>query len=74
MTAYGSSALFLTTNERLVYPLPREEDFLVEYPVGPDDLPALPMSAALVADCKRDAFTGRQKDIRKQKEKEKMLY
>ena len=74
VTAYGSSALFLTTNERFVYPLPQEEDFLVEYPVGPDDLPALPMSAALIADCKRDAFTGRQKDIRKQKENEKMLY
>ena len=74
VTAYGSSALFLTTNERYVFPLPRESDFLVEYPVGEGDPPPLLMSAALIADCKRDAFTGRQKDIRKQKENEKMLY
>ena len=67
VTSYGSSALFLTTNERYVYPLPREEDFLLEYPEGEDDPPPVAMSAALVADCKRDAFTGRQKDIRKQK-------
>lgn len=72
--AYGSSALFVTTNERYVFPLPRESDFLVEYPVGEGDPPPLLMSAALIADCKRDAFTGRQKDIRKQKENEKKLY
>ena len=74
VTTFGSSATFLTTNVRFVYPLPREEDFLVAYPAGPDDLPPLVMSAALIADCKKDAFTGRQRDIRKQKENDKMIW
>ena len=74
VTTFGSSATFLTTNVRFVYPLPREEDFMVAYPAGPDDLPPLVMSAALIADCKKDAFTGRQRDIRKQKENEKMIW
>ena len=59
---------------RYVYPLPIEEDFLVAYPAGPDDPRPLLMSAALIADCKKNAFTGRQRDIRKQRENEKMIW
>ena len=71
---YGDSALFLTTDVRYVPPLPREEDYVLVYPAGPDDLPAIPMSAALVADLKKDAFTGRQREVRQQKLDEKKIW
>lgn len=71
---YGDSASFLFTDERYVPPLPREEDFLVVYPDGEDDLAPLPMSAALIADLKKDAFTGWAKQIRLQKLDEKKIW
>ena len=71
---YGNGASFLTTDVRYVPPLPREEDYLVVYPVGEGDPPALVMPAALIADLKKDAFTGRQKEIRQQKLDEKKFW
>ena len=56
---YGHSGSFLFTDVRFVRPLPREEDYLLVYPTGENDLEPLQMSAALMADLKKDAFTGR---------------
>ena len=67
---YGSSALFLATDVRYVPPLPRDSDYLVTYPTGD----AVGMSAELKADLKKDAFTSRQREMRKQKEDEKKIY
>ena len=71
---YGNGASFLTTDVRYVPPLPREEDYLVVYPAGEGDPPALAMPAALIADLKKDAFTGRQREIRQQKLDEKKIW
>ena len=40
----GYSGSFLFTDERFVRPLPLEEDYLLEYPHGEDDLEPIPMS------------------------------
>ena len=69
---YGDSASFLYTDDRYVAPLPREADYLLAYPAGAPD--ALPMSAALIADLKKDAFTGRAKQVRQQKLDEKKIW
>ena len=69
---YGDSASFLYTDERYSAPLPRETDYLLAYPAGAPD--ALPMSAALIADLKKDAFTGRAKQVRQQKLDEKKIW
>ena len=71
---YGFSGSFLFTDERYVRPLPREEDYLLVYPHGEDDLEPLPMSAALVADLKKDAFTGRAKLVRQQMIDEEQIW
>lgn len=70
-TVYGDSASFLYTDERYAAPLPREADYLLAYPTGAPD--ALPMSAALIADLKKDAFTSRVKQVRQQKLDEKKI-
>ena len=71
---YGYSGSFLFTDERFVRPLPREEDYILIYPTGEDDLEPLPMSAALIADLKKDAFTGRAKLVRQQKLDEEQIW
>ena len=71
---YGYSGDFLYTDVRFVRPLPREEDNLIVYPDGEDDLDPLAMSAALIADLKKDAFTGRAKLVRKQKMDEEQIW
>ena len=66
-TLYGSTANFLTDNERYVPPYPREEDYM---PVNPalaeGQLPAV-LSAALITKLREDCFTGRRKEIALQK-------
>ena len=71
---YGNGASFLTTNVRYVPRLPREEDYLIVYPVAEGDPPALAMPAALIADLKKDVFTGRKREIRQQKLDEKKIW
>ena len=71
---YGDSDSFLVTDERYVPPLPREEDYLLVYPDGEDDLDPVPMSAALIADLKKNAFCGRANQIRQQKLDEKKIW
>ena len=66
---YGYSGDFLYSDVRFVRPLPREEDYLVVYPDGEDDLEPLPMSAALLP-----LFTGRAKLVRKQKIDEEQIW
>ena len=74
VATYGSSALFLTTDVRYVPPLPQDSDHVVTYPTGDGDPAPVGMSAELKADLKKDAFTSRQREIRKQKEDEKKIY
>ena len=69
---YGDTASFLYSDERYAAPLPREADYLLAYPAGAPD--ALPMSAALIADLEKDAFTGRAKQVRQQKLDEKKIW
>ena len=64
---YGNASNFLTTNVRYVPPLPREEDYTFVYPNGENDLPAVVMSPALLADMKKDCFNGRRRRIEQQK-------
>ena len=71
---YGNGASFLTTNVRYVPRLPREEDYVIVYPVAEGDPPALAMPAALIADLKKDVFTGRQREMRQQKLDEKKIW
>ena len=71
---YGYSGSFLFTDVRFVRPLPREEDYLLVYPTGENDLEPLPMSAALIADLMTDAFTGRAKLVRQQKLDEEQIW
>ena len=63
---YGNASNFLTTNVRYIPPLPREEDYTVVYPDGEDDPPAVGISAALLADMKKDCFNGRRRRIEQQ--------
>ena len=63
---YGSSALFLTTDVRYVPPLPRDSDYVVTYPTSDGEQAPVGMSAELRADLKKDAFTSRQREMRKQ--------
>lgn len=47
---YGNVANFLTTNERFVPPVPREEDFTELDLFGEEKLPVAPISTVLLAD------------------------
>ena len=71
---YGNAANFLTTNVRYVPPLPREEDYTVVYPDGEDDPPAVAISAALLADMKKDCFNGRRRRIEQQTKDEAKIW
>ena len=50
---YDNGASFVTTNVRYIPRLPREEDYVIVYPVVEGDPPALAMPAALIADLKK---------------------
>lgn len=63
---YGNASNFLTTNVRYVPPFPREEDYNVVYPTGEGDPPGLAISAALLADMKKDCFNARRRRIEQQ--------
>ena len=73
-TLYGNGASFSTTNVRYVPRFPREENYLIVYPAAEGDPPALAMPAALIADLKKDVFTGRQREMRQQKLDEKKIW
>ena len=72
--SYGNAANFLTTDVRYVPPLPREEDFAVVYPVGEGAAPAVAISAALLADMKKDCFNNRRRRMEKQTEDEAKIW
>ena len=71
---YENGASSSTTNVRYVPRLPREEDYLIVYPSAEGDLPALAMPAALIADLKKEVFTGRQREMRQQKLDEEKIW
>jgi hypothetical protein len=61
---YGVAGKFLTTNVRLEYPIPREEDYLPVLTIPEEGQPAIPpLLAALVTKLREFAFERRNKQI-----------